>query len=185
MGLFDRVKIDARFAMKIARRELKIIDQVLGLDQIWDRDFQTKDLECWMQDYTIDKSGKLWIYADDNDKRKRKRVMHNGDVELYTIITNDDTTFDVDITLNILFTKGVAKVIKSSVDKQSNSTRLKNKKLFEDNRKKYDALRSTSRYRLYQLLYRQPVRLFLRMIRKLGQLVVRFADKTERVLLFW
>ena len=185
MGLFDRVKVDARFAMKIAKSELKIIDQVLGLDQVWDRDFQTKDLECWMQDYSIDKSGKLWIYTDDNDKRKRKRVIHNGEVELYTYITNDETTFDVDITLYLLITKGVAKVTRSSVVKRSNSTRLKNIKLFEENRKKYDALRATTRYKLYRSLYREPVRLTLRVIRKIGNVLVRFADKAERMLLFW
>ena len=183
MGLFDRVKVDARFPMKIRKPELKVIDQVLGLNQIWDREFQTKDLECWMQDYTIDKSGKLWIYADGNDKRKR--VYHHGEVELYTIITNDETAFDVDISLHLTLNKGVAKVTRSCVEKKSNSTRLKNMKLFEENRKKYDTLRTTTCYKIYRALYREPIRLTFKTIRRCCTRMINIINKLERVLLFW
>lgn len=184
MGLFDRAKIDDEFNLKIKKADLKTIEHVTDNND-WKLDMQTKDLECWMQDYYLDKAGKLWIYEHPTDKRKRKIVQHDGMVDFYTIITNNQTDHDVDVNVCVKFTKGVGRTKTTTVTKHCNKTRLQNEREFQDRRKKWDALRRTNRYKIYRLLYKIPVSWTLnglsRMFYKLSHVVQRLRFK----LLFW
>ena len=184
MGLFDTVKIDDRFNLKIKKTDLKTIEQVTD-NTDWKSDMQTKDLECWMQDYYLDKAGKLWIYEHPTDKRRRKIVQHHGLVNFYTIITSDQTDHDVDINVCVKFTKGVGKTKSIEITKQSNETRMQNEREFQDRRKKWDAVRQTTRYKIYKLLYRDPVSWTLN---KISGILYRLSHTIQRLrlkLLFW
>jgi hypothetical protein len=114
-----------------------------------------------MQDFSIDSKGKLWIYEDPKDKRKRKKYPHTGEIDVYTIITNDENDHDVDVNVKLNLDNGVTKSIKTSITKHSNETRLKNQELFEANRKKYDALRQSFIFKCYRVLYKVPVSFIL------------------------
>lgn len=120
MGLIDRAKIDNDFNLKIKKADLKAIEQVTD-NADWKSDMQTKDLECWMQDYLLDKAGKLWIYKHPTDKRQRKIVQHDGVVNFYTIITNDQTDHDVDVNVCVIFTKGTGRTKTTTVTKHHHS----------------------------------------------------------------
>lgn len=157
MGLFDRVKIDNRLSLKLKKADAATINNVSEGSDKWKQDMQTKDLENWMQDFSIDNKGKLWIYEDPKDKRKRKKYPHTGEIEVYTIITNDETDYDADVNVTLKFDNGVGKVVSTKVTKNSNATRIKNTKLFEENRKRYDAMRQTIWFKVYRTVYKQPV----------------------------
>jgi hypothetical protein len=184
MGLFDRIKIDNRFKTKLSKSDESTID-VVNKSNKRDFEYQTKDLQCWMQDYSIDSKGKLWIYTDDHDKRKRKRDYVTGDVTMYTIITNDDLDYDLDITHEVTAVKGVCKCTKSYLEKRCNKTRLTNERLFEENRRRYDALRRTMRFKLYMFLYKRPVRFTLQIICKVCGIIQRLCNRLQIKLLPW
>jgi len=157
MGLFDRVKLDDRLNLKLKKADAATINNVSAGNNKWKQDMQTKDLENWMQDYTIDSKGKLWIYEDPRDKRKRKKFTHTGLIDVYTIITNDETDYDADVNVSIKFDNGIGKVVSTKVTKSSNATRIKNENIFEENRKKYDAMRRKTWFKVYRNIYKRPV----------------------------
>ena len=157
MGLFDRVKIDSRLKLKLKKADEETINNVSGGSDKWKQDMQTKDLENWMQDFVIDNKGKLWIYEDPRDKRKRKKYPHTGVIDVYTIITNDDTDYDADVTVSLMLDNGVGKIISTKVTKHENATRIKNENIFQENRKRYDAMRQKTWFKIYRNLYKRPV----------------------------
>ena len=184
MGLFDRVKVDDRFKLKLTKADTETINNATS-NSDWKMDFQTKDLENWMQDFSIDSKGKLWIYEDPKDKRKRKKFPHTGDVDIYTIITNDDNEHDVDVNITLSFDNGIGKVKTSKVEKHCNKTRLKNEAEFESNRKRYDALRQTNRYKLYRLVYRKPISVTLGALSRFCYKLSTGLQTLKYKLLFW
>lgn len=184
MGLFDRAKIDNDFNLKIKKADVKTIEQVTD-NTDWKSDMQTKDLECWMQDYLLDKAGKLWIYEHPTDKRRRKIVQHHGMVNFYTIITNDQTDHDVDVNVCVKFTKGTGRTKTTTVTKHSNETRLRNEREFQERRKKWDARRNTTGYKIYKHVYRRPVGWCVDTTSRLLNRASWHLQKLKRVLLFW
>lgn len=184
MGLFDRIKIDVKFKTKLTKSDHSAIDEA-NRSNDHDFEYQTKDLQCWMQDYSIDSKGKLWIYTDDHDKRKRKRDYYTGEITLYTIITNDSLDHDLDITHELLAQKGVCKCTKSYIDKRCNKNRLSNERQFEENRRRYDALRTTLRYKLYLNIYKRPVRFTLQSICSICRAIQVFCNRLQIKLLPW
>ena len=185
MGLFDRVKIDDRLDLKLKKVDAMSIHKASEGDNKWKHDLQTKDLENWMQDFSIDSKGKLWIYEDPKDKRKRKKYPHTGDIEVYTIITNDSSEYDVDVNVELTFDKGIGKVKQTTVRRSPNDTRLKNEKQFEENRKRYDALRQTTRYKIYKTLYKCPVSWTLYGLSKMFYSLSHAMQRLRYKLLFW
>lgn len=182
MGLFDRIKIDDKFKTKLTKSDHSTIDKVNTSN---DLEYQTKDLQCWMQDYSVDSKGKLWIYMDDNDKRKRKRDYFTGDITLYTIVTNDDLDHDLDITHELSATRGVCKCTKSYIEERCNKNRISNEKQFEENRRKYDALRLTLRYKLYLNAYKRPVKFTLQLVCGICKYIQMFCNRLQIKLLPW
>ncbi len=184
MGLFDRIKIDDRFNLKLKKADVKTISNVTSNND-WKNSLQTKDLENWMQDFTIDSKGKLWIYEDPKDKRKRKLFTHTGEVDVYTIITSDETDHDVDVNIKVKFTKGIGKVLTSGITKHSNATRIKNEAEFQKNRKRYDKLRETKRYKVYLYLYRNPVNMIFGTMTRMLYKMTSVSQRLRCKLLFW
>lgn len=184
MGLFDKIKIDSRFKTKLTKSNIKAIDKAIGLND-FNFEYQTKDLQCWMQDYYIDIKGRLYIYTDDKDRRKRKRDHYTGTLELWTIITNDELDHDLDVTHEIVSTKGVCKCIKSYIEKRCNKTRISNEIQFEKNRRKYDALRKTLRYKVYFNVYKRPIRYVLRSICKMCSAIQTLCGRVQLKLFPW
>lgn len=184
MGLFDRLTISDKFNIKLNSSDLKTIETYAKSDK-WLKDFQTKDLENWMQDFSIDGKGKLWIHEDHKDMRKRKRYKHHGIVNAYTYITSDEHEHDLYIDLEFKLNAGVAKTVKSIVEKRSNATRISNQKIFEQNRKKWDAIRSTKRFRIYNLLYKRPVSYILNIVSKVTYKISTGCQRLKLKLFWW
>lgn len=155
MGMFDTIIIDSEFDLNLTTNEQKLLDKVIGNKQ-WKREFQTKDLECWLNKYQLDKHNKLWIHTEAKRGRKFKRLYHDGKVTFYDYITNDDINFDIRLEYVAVFLKGKIKHLTKNFEKQDNYTRVHNMKLFEQNRKRYDAMRDKVWYKIYHNTYKRP-----------------------------
>lgn len=92
MGMFDTINIDKKWLSKNLKKE--------------NSGWQTKDLECLLFQYNIDKKGKLILNKDNNSWIERPHNLpdynkYSGIIEAYNIGNNNKFR-----TLNITFKEG-------------------------------------------------------------------------------
>ena len=176
MGMFDTIILDPDFKLGLSKDNQKILDKVIDKRK-WSREFQTKDLECWLNIYRLDKNNKLWEETGNKKGRKWKRFYHSGRVTFYDYITNDNSKHDVRLEFVATFDKGCVKQITNHLDTQDNTTRIHNMKKFEQNRKRYDAMRDKIWYKIYYNTYKRPGHYMLNKLIKLSQSVSHFLQR--------
>jgi hypothetical protein len=157
MGMFDTIILDPKFDLGLTKSEQKKLDKVLN-KQKWNREFQTKDLECWLNRYKLDKNNKLWEETGNKKGRKWKRHHHTGRVTFYTYINCDTTTYDIRLEYVATFYRGEMKDVVKYFDETDNTARISNIEKFEQLRKKHDLKRSSVLYKLTGIVYRRPLR---------------------------
>ena len=138
----------------------------LTMEDIQNGLYQTKDLDCTMTTYTLEKSGKVsyivyktvkWVerpdhflkgYIDQQDPKK-KYLTGNHTIELYDYIRSNDKN-DYDITWEALITDGKATSVKlKSFKKISNKQRKQNELEWAEECKKREIYMDTIRYKYF------------------------------------
>ena len=95
MGMFDRIKCDFEIAEK----------------EIQNNEFQTKDLECFLNDYLITKEGRLLLVSDDGSTD----LEFHGDLNFYANLGRHPNDKDWQwYNLKARFTEGQLQWIKRS-----------------------------------------------------------------------
>jgi len=138
-------------------------------------DFQTKDLECLLDHYTIDEDGNLlvnkceveYIEGDPKAKSFAERFGHvntkrewteavqiDGIIELYDFIQSSNTDYDYSISYNVHLTSGkVERIELSKFETFENAERKKRDKEFIETLKTRRAFENTLRYKfLYKYI---------------------------------
>jgi hypothetical protein len=168
MGMFDTIILDPDFNLGLSKDDQKTLDRAIG-ERNWTREFQTKDIECWLNRYHLDKNNKLWEETGNKKGRKRKRLYHDGKVTFYDYITNDKIKYDVRLEYIAVFDRGCIKKITNHLEIQDNTTRIHNMNSFEQNRKRYDAMRNKVWYKIYYNTYKRPGLYILNKLIKIAQ----------------
>ena len=185
MGMFDTIIVDSKFNLNLTRKQQEQLDRALG-DNKWDREFQTKDLECWLCKYRLDKNNRLWQENEKQSGRKWKRLYHTGQVCFYTYIDDDQHKHDIRLEYTVTFVKGTITDMHKRFDLQDNSTRITNAKMFEHNRRKHDAMRATMWWKAYNIIYKTPGRWLIDMLAKiLYKSHIFVSIRCRRVLFPW
>jgi hypothetical protein len=183
MGSFDHITFDERYNFRFTKSKIKLIDEALGSKK-WNREFQTKDLTLWLDNYHVDASGKLWLKDDKGGRRRRVYISQT--ITCSTYITCDQLSHDLYIEHTIKFVKGVARATKTNdIKKSSNETRISNHNNFEKNRKKWDARRKSKLYKIYKYAYKQPVSFMLIGIAETFKWLYQTTYRIKRVMLFF
>ena len=183
MGLFDTVIVSPKYKLPLTQKQTDTLAKCLD-GKIWSREFQTKDLECWMNKFHINPTGLLSVARDDG---KIKRVKHTGEVCIYDIISSETQSIDLWIEFKLQFDNGKIKTIKREMFKQNNNSerKLHAAKMAED-MQKLKTKRAKLTYKMYNTLYRKPMIWLLdRFADSLMYIYNRLQNKWRSWIIFW
>ena len=182
MGMFDN--------FNVAKYKLPPVDlegTSLTMEDIQNGLYQTKDLDCCMQTYTLEKSGKVgyiiyktteWVEVPDHflkgyiDRKdpKKKYLTGNHTIEFYDYIHSNDKN-DYEITWEALIADGRATSVKlKSFKKISNKQRKQNELEWVEESKKREIYKNTFRYKYF-------MKYFIKYKRKLSLALIKILDK--------
>ncbi len=121
MGLFDNIKISKDTKLP----DTEFFSKTYGIN-INTLDFQTKDIECWMESFKIKGlGGKKYKLLNKNSKLQK----FTGDLQFYEFIDLDFVNHDLWVEYNFLFKDGIGEYVSHRVEKQDNKERLFNRKI--------------------------------------------------------
>jgi len=183
MGMFDKVIISPKFKLPLTAAQLKTINKITDGKGLTN-EFQTKDLVCWLQNYTISPTGLLSVEHKDN---KFKREKYTGTLNVYDFLTCD--TGPIDVWLEFEFKLVDGKIVKSKTvrfDRTNNTDRIADKKKFDEQHEIRLARQKTILYKAYKYMYSKPIRFLLgRVAESCMWLHHRCAYEWRHKLLFW
>lgn len=187
MGMFDYIKLSPKIDLKLTKKQKAQLTKASG--GRWSRKLQTKCFDNMLDHYYVDASGKLWsdghLYYKPTKKR-RQRITHTGVVEVHDYITNDNLNTDLSFSVELEFTRGVFKRAKNVVTEEcDNSTRISNQKTFEENRKRWDALRTSTKYKIYKSVYKKPIYFIFNVIINTLTFTINRLKNIRDLILFW
>ena len=156
--------------LKLTKSQQKIIDTVdkhlseAGKShQVLTSVFQTKDLNCMFDHYNVNNRGNIVLVSDNGKKTKQDLTLQ---VTIYTYITCDKSSYDVDVELALDVRKGkVVKITASNIRKFDNSNRLKMETDYRAEILKSRELKKKIWYKVYRFVWEKP---FVFTCRKIG-----------------
>ena len=146
MGLFDRV---------YCKRELPLPQDLKGLpEHDWaNEEFQTKCLENWMLNFTIQEDGTLTC-----DPPEFETQSYHGSFYFYTHINKNDLPNDYRVEFQAIYSFGKLKQIKLiEFDSYCNRKRKSFELKWQQAQQEYEAKTKTLSYKIYKWFYRDPV----------------------------
>lgn len=182
MGMFDTVKCmyDLPYSTE-QKAELSLINE----SSTTRGEFQTKCLECWMQDYMINSDGLLLIHIKENKKKPYKKYKYTGAIEMYNYLTSDREAHDLDYRWKIKFKNGVVSKCKLMyMKRQSNHMRRTSETRCRQHRQMMNERIKTIRWKIYQACWRGPVAVLFNSYRFLTSKLPN-SIRLENQLKFW
>ena len=180
MGMFDTIKCSYVLPYTLQHiSELSLFDETIVAQD----EFQTKDLECMMVDYTITTDGllKIWEFSKKHNKPIYKNIKHTGSIEMYNWLSNNHLDHDLYYRWKLKFKCGKLKKCKLlNFDREDNSKRKRADAAYQERFEKWKIKKQTIRWKIYDTLWRTPV---INIIRKLERMFVW--HKIENILKFW
>lgn len=181
MGMFDTVKCRYKLPYNMEQvAEITLISE----SAIEQDEFQTKCLECWMNNYMIDSNGELLVSTDKKNK-PYKKYKHTGEIEMYNYLTSDYLDHDLEYRWKIKFKNGMIRKCKLVyMKRQDNSHRRSTEIKMRQHREMMTARINTVRWKVYDACWRSPLAVLFRLFR-------RFTNKLpnnirlENMLRFW
>ena len=175
--MFDTIQLDNKTAgqLKLTKSQQKIIDTVdkhlseAGKPhQVLTSIFQTKDLSCTLDHYTINNRGNIVLVSDSGKKTKQD---FTAPITIYTYVTCDKSSYDVDVelTLDVRRSK-VTKITANHIRKSDNSSRLKMEIDYRAEAQKTRELKKKTWYKVYKFAWEKP---FTFACRKIGSFLHR------------
>lgn len=172
MGMFDSIIV------KYKLPEIDLNGTSLTMEDIQNGSYQTKDLDCSLTTYTLEKSGRVsykihkiheWVecpdsplkgYIDRKDER-RKYLSGNHVIEFYDFVYGTDK-HDYDITWEALVVGGKATSVKlKSFKKICNKQRKQNSLELEESLKQFEIYKNTFRYKYFMKHFLKCKRTFV------------------------
>lgn len=127
MGMFDTVIVNPKFSLPMPKDSKGYVGSV---------DFQTKDLDNFLETYEIRKDGSFWKrnYQKKNEEITWKRVKGLPTViNIHGYQENDNVEFDYFIEYEILFAKDKVKSVKIvKFEFTNNSKRKETQKMYDE-----------------------------------------------------
>jgi hypothetical protein len=127
MGMFDTVIVNPKFSLPLPKDPKGYTGTA---------DFQTKELDNFLETYEIRKDGSLWKlnYRKKNEEKTWSRVKNVPTViKIYDYQENNEGDFDYFIEYEILFTKDKVKTAKLIKFEANNNTKRKeNQKMYDE-----------------------------------------------------
>jgi hypothetical protein len=209
MGMFDTIKVETKLPTN------KLIEKFLGKDFDLTRlEYQTKDLENALLNYTIKKNGDLFVehveYRDSTPEEKKQDIKtygkpfgsfrlkvdsrtwgktnHTGDVEFcaYEKANQDGRYYTIDYKAHVV--KGKVKNIKlikaERENDQAYAERLMVEHKWAEEIRLHNAKVSQLSYKIINNFYNKPVKLALRLAHKYSQKIPGLLFKLERKILY-
>lgn len=181
--MFDNITVSKDYKLPINDAQQQQIDKRLG-GKKWSRRFQTKDLDCLLNYYEIDKDGNVWEIPP---KGERIKTDIASTIKFYDYITSDKMKTDLNITFEALILQGKVVDIKLaeflSID---NSNRVKAQSQWQQAVELAEARRKKLSWKLYNVLYATHVNWFLKHLHVITHYISHKAlTDWRRRLLFW
>ena len=180
MGMFDTVKCLYKLPYNTTQlAELMLLDEKAAEQD----EFQTKSLYCLMDNYLIEGDGQLKV--NKWPSKKWKKVTNTCKIEMYNYLTNDILDHDLDYKWSIKFKKGVVSKCKLlHMTRHDNSNRLKTQRMWKEEREKTKRRQSMLLWKIYNVLWRTPLRVFFKYYRRLLSFIPS-SHVVERWLRVW
>ena len=209
MGMFDNIKVETKLPTN------KLIQKFLGKDfDLTGLEYQTKDLDKALVNYTIKKNGDLFVerveYRNSTpeektqdiktygktfgsfrlkvDKRTWEKTNHTGDVDFcaYEKANQDGRYYTIDYKAHVV--KGKVKNIKlikaERENDQAYAERLKMEHKWAEEMRLHNQKTSRLSYKILNNLYNKPVKIGLRFAQKYSQKIPSLLYKLERKILY-
>lgn len=181
MGMFDTVKCRYKLPYNMEQiAELTLISEsVIEQDE-----FQTKCLECWMNNYMIDSNGELLVSTDKKNK-PYKKYKHTGAIEMYNYLTSDYLDHDLEYRWKIKFKSGVISKCKLLyMNRHSNHHRKRSESKMKLYREKMNKRVKTIRWKVYSVCWRGPLTSLFNLYRRVSNNLPNNI-RLETILKFW
>jgi hypothetical protein len=184
MGMFDYVICEHELPLPKDQKELADIK--------WNTyQFQSKNMNCLMDDYRINKKGKLLVRAgrtdffdDPSQTLPEVESNYHGELEFYAY--EQRNKYDYSVTFNAKFSNGNLDKIKlSEFEKHSNEKRKKYQAEFEEERNRFKKLTQSWWFPIYVTLYKTPVQRISKYTYKLLQKLISNWFRYEQKILPW
>jgi hypothetical protein len=147
-------------------------------------EFQTKCLECWMNNYMIDSNGKLLVSTGKKNK-PYKKYKHTGSIEMYNYLISDHLDHDLDYRWKIKFKNGMVHKCKLLyMKRQDNNMRRSTAIKFKQHREMMEARLKTIRWKVYSACWRTPLSVLFKLYRRLSNILPNNI-RLENKLRFW
>ena len=183
MGMYDQLTISKQFELPLTDVQMSIINQHLGDKRQWRRVFQTKDLSCWLDYYTIDASGKLYEIRPGG---KREFFDLTGDIRLYEYINSECVDTDLYVDFKVVLIKGVVDHVQLINFRQTcNKERKTFNTKMEQAATQAMIKRSKLHWKIYNVLWGAPVDWLFMHVGRFGRWLNDRSTDARRVLLFW
>ena len=167
--------------------------------------FQTKDFECLLDRYKIDKDGNLliyqcdkeWVAGNPNSKTLMEKIGYFNEtnerwieckditqkIRLYNYVHNNDGEYDYSIDYSATIVEGkVTNVTLIKFEAIDNAQRVESHRKFEEHMKKRWAFEKTLMYRCLYGPYNQVIRFSFNYLIKINQSLTKNLWKIERKL---
>ena len=153
--------------------------------------FQSKNMNCLMDDYRITKKGKLLVREsrpDFFDKPPKDlpevESSYHGEMNFYAY--EQRNKYDYSVSFNAKFSYGKLDAIElTEFEKHSNEKRKKYQAEFEEERNRFKKLTQSWWFPIYDTLYKKPVRQISRYTYKLLQNLISNWYRYEQKILPW
>ena len=184
MGMFDNITVSREYNLPIDEEQQRHIQDHVGVNQVWKRRFQTKDLENLLDYYEIDPNGVLWSLPMNQDRVKSDVT---NTITFYDYITNDKLDTDLTIMFEALVIQGhVSHVKLTTFETDDNTERKTTRNKWFQQAELAEKRRKTWKWRLYNVLYATHVNWCLKQLHRVSQHVShKCLTDWRRCLLFW
>jgi len=184
MGMFDYVVCEYELPLPKNCKELENLE--------WNKlAFQSKTMNCLMDDYRISKQGKLMVRAgrtdffDDHTQiLEEVESNYHGELEFYTYELRDK--YDYTVSFLAKFSGGNLDDIKlKEFEKHSNNERKRYQAEYDAERERYNQLTKSWWFPVYKNLYKTPIQKTSRYIYKSLQTLISNWFQYEQKILPW